>query len=115
MSKQQPTIEELLKTPEGAKVLSEVWRKKADKATDPEEKKQWTQAADDAWKTHIGLSNKAFEKRAKKFAPAARSARASLVKVKAEAKAAGADEKVLSVIDANIALMDMLAPRKKKA
>jgi len=110
MSKQQPTIEELLKTPEGAKVLSEVWRKKADKATDPEEKKQWTQAADDAWKTHIGLSNKAFEKRVKKFAPAARSARASLVK----AKAAGADEKVLSVSDANMALIDMLAPRKKK-
>jgi hypothetical protein len=113
MSKQQPTVEELLETPEGAQALSKVWRENAEKATDPEEKKQWTQAADDAWKTYVGLSNQAFEKRAKKFAPAARSARAGLVKAKAEAKAAGADEQVLSVIDANVALMDLIAPRKK--
>ena len=114
MSKQQPNIEELLKTPEGAKALSEVWRKNADETTDPEEKKQWTQAADDAWKTYVGLSNQAFEKRAKKFAPAARSARAGLVKAKAEAKAAGADDKVLSALDAIMVPLDIIAPPKKK-
>lgn len=114
MSQQQPTIEELLKTPEGAKALSEVWRKNADEATNPEEKKQWAQAAENAWKTYIGLSDQAFEKQMKKFAPAARSARTALVKAKADAKAAGAGDEVLSALDAIMAPLDIIAPPKKK-
>jgi len=117
MPKEQPTVEELLKTPEGAQALSKVWRENAEKATDLTEKEQWTKAADDAWKTYLGLSNKAFDERMKKsgLVNAARSARRGMQDAKREAKAAGADDKVMSALDAIMAPLDIIAPPKKKA
>ena len=115
MSEQQPPIEDLLKTPQGARTLSEVWREKAEKATDKEEREKWNKAADDAWKTYLALSIQAFEERVKKFIPAARSARRDLQAAKKEAKASGVDDKVLAAIDAIMVPLDIIAPRKKKA
>ncbi len=112
MSKKQPTVEELLQTPEGAKALSEVWRANAEKETDPKEKKLWLEAAESAWQICLNLE---FGKRLKKLAPAARSARTGLRKARAEAQAAGADDAALKVADAAMGLLDIIAPRKKRA